>query len=231
VVFEVKIIQGSIKLNNRNITKRIKILLLGLLLVGFMSACSTTHKTTQTARTPIEQLLLSEAVSRSLSQQPTESLQIPQNAGVVLDTSGISGDQGYVKEVIIGWLGGQGYRIQNDVAQATHKINVIVESFGTEFEDTFFGLPPIQGGLIPISTPELALFKVQNQTGYVKLYLNIYELPTGKFVQTVKPYLGQTYYDDYTVMFLFKFNKTDLTSPPDLGMFRKAKNLTTGVID
>lgn len=218
-------------MNNRNITKRIKILLLGLLLVGFMSACSTTHKTTQTARTPIEQLLLSEAVSRSLSQQPTESLQIPQNAGVVLDTSGISGDQGYVKEVIIGWLGGQGYRIQNDVAQATHKINVIVESFGTEFEDTFFGLPPIQGGLIPISTPELALFKVQNQTGYVKLYLNIYELPTGRFVQTVKPYLGQTYYDDYTVMFLFKFNKTDLTSPPDLGMFRKAKNLTTGVID
>lgn len=218
-------------MNNRNITKRIKILLLGLLLVGFMSACSTTHKTTQTARTPIEQLLLSEAVSRSLSQQPTESLQIPQNAGVVLDTSGISGDQGYVKEVIIGWLGGQGYRIQNDVAQATHKINVIVESFGTEFEDTFFGLPPIQGGLIPISTPELALFKAQNQTGYVKLYLNIYELPTGRFVQTVKPYLGQTYYDDYTVMFLFKFNKTDLTSPPDLGMFRKAKNLTTGVID
>ncbi len=218
-------------MNNRNITKRIKTLLLGLLLVGFMSACSTTHKTTQTARTPIEQLLLSEAVSRSLSHQPTESLQIPQNAGVVLDTSGISGDQGYVKEVMIGWLGEQGYRIQNDVAQATYKINVIVESLGTELEDTFFGLPPIQGGFIPISTPELALFKAQNQTGYVKLYLNIYELTTGKFVQTVKPYLGQTYYDDYTVMLLFKFNKTDLTSPPELGMFRKAKNLTKGVID
>ena len=218
-------------MNNRNITKRTKNLLLVLLLVGFISACSTTHKSTQTARTPIEQLLLSEAVSQSLLQQPIESLQIPQNAVVVLDTSGISGDQGYVKEVMIGWLGEQGYRIQNDVTQATHKINVIVESLGTELEDTFFGLPPIQGGLLPIATPELAIFKAQKQTGYVKLYLNIYELPTGKFVQAVKPYLGQTYYDNYTVMFLFKFNKTDLTSPPDLGMFRKAKNLTKGVID
>lgn len=201
------------------------------MLVGFISACSTTQNTTQTLRTPIEQLLLSEAVTRSLSQQPIEALLIPQNANVILDTSGISADQGYVKEVMTGWLGQQGYRIQSDKAQATHQVSVIVESLGTELEKTFFGIPPIQGSLIPIATPELAFFKAQNQTGYIKLYINIYELPTGKFVQTVKPYLAQTYYDDYTVLFLFSFNKTDLTSPPELGMFRKTKNLATDIAE
>lgn len=218
-------------MSNQNILKKTRMLLLSLALIGLVSACSTTHKATQTPRTPIEQLLLSEAVTRSLPEQPTEILQIPQNANVVLDTSGLSGDQGYVKEVINGWLGQQGYHVQGDKAQATHQINVVVESLGTELEDTFFGIPPIQSTFIPISTPELAFFRAQNQTGYVKLYLNIYALPTGKFVQTVKPYLGQTYYDDYTVLLLFKFNKTDLSSPPDLGMFRKAKNLTTGITD
>ncbi len=208
--------------------KRLKTLALSLVILGLMSACSTTHKNTQSLRTAIEQLLLTEAVMTSLPQQTRNPfkppLTIPRDTNVFIDTSGISIDKDVVRHALSRWLGQHGYLVQDDKEKATYRINVIVESLGTEYADTFFGIPPIQGGLIPISTPELAIYKAQYQTGYVKFHFDIYEHPSGRFVQTTPPFLAEKFYNDYTLLFLFGFNKTDLTSPPQLGTIKRKDN-------
>ena len=204
--------------------KRLKTLILSLIILGLMSACSTTHKNTQTLRTAIEQLLLSEAVMKSLPKQVKTPLPIPQGAKVVVDTSGISLDQSIVRHAMSGWLGQHGYLVLEDKENATHRVNVIVESLGTEYSDTFVGMPPIQGGLIPISTPELTLYKAQYQTGYAKFHFDIFELPSGRFVRSSPSFLAEKFYNDYTLFFLFSYVKTDLIAPPQLGTIGRKNN-------
>lgn len=214
--------------------KLLKALILSVLLLGVLSACSTTHKPTQSSRSVIEQLLISEAVIKSLPEQLENELPIPQGANIVIDASGMSEDKDIVRQVMAGWLGKQGYhvmtgwfgeeayQVQGDIELATHRVSVIVESLGTELGETFFGLPPIQSFLIPFATPEIAFYKAQYQTGYVKLYFDIFELPSNKFISSTTPFFAETHYNDFTVLFLFTFNKNDLVSPPHLGAFKKA---------
>ena len=201
--------------------KKLNALVLSLVIIVLMSACSTSHKNTQTPRTAIEQLLLSEAVSTSLPQQMNTPLPIPAGAKIAIDTSGISLDQRIVEQAMAGWLGQHGYLVQDDKADATYWVNVNVESLGTEYADSFFGIPPIQGSLLPISTPELAIYKAQYQTGYVKFHFDIFELPSGRFVQKTAPFLAEKYYNDYTLFFLFTFKKTDLVAPPQMGTLKR----------
>ncbi len=144
---------------------------------GLAAGCSTTHKTTQSPRTAIEQLLISEAVMRSLPSEPQGmfSLSIPPGAAVVLNTSGITLDRILLQQILVGWLGRQGFAVQQDEKNATYRINVIVNAMGTEFGTNFFGMPAASSQILPISIPELALYKAQFQTGYVKFYLDIFK--------------------------------------------------------
>ncbi len=222
----------KIRGHKRLMIKIISTLTLSLVALGILSACSTIHKPTSSARSAIEQLLLSDVVIKSLPERLETPLPIPHGASVVLDTSGVSEDQKIVRQIMAGWLGKQGYNVmagwfgeegyhvQGDIDKATHRINVIVSSLGTEFGETFFGLPPIQSAIIPFSTPELALFKAQYQTGFVKLYFDIYELPSNRFVKSSAPFFAETHYNDYTVFLLFTFKRTDLISPPQIGAFK-----------
>lgn len=201
--------------------KELKALILSLVIIVLMSACTATHKNTQTPRTATEQLLLSEAVLKSLPQHIDTPLPIPSGAKVVIDTSGISADQHIVHQAMAGWLGQHGYLVQNNKENATHWVNVTVESLGTEYADIFFGIPPIQGGLIPVATPELAIYKAEYQTGYVKFHFDIFELPSGRFVQTTAPFIAEKFYNSYTLLLMFSFKKTDLIAPPQMGTIKR----------
>ncbi len=192
-----------------------------ILLMG----CSTTHRTTQSTRTAVEQLLISESTVRSLSEKSNEILPIPSGSKVTLNTSGLTPDQALLQEILTGWLGQQGYLIQKDKKNATYRIDVIVGAMGTEEDGTFIGLPPIHSQIIPFSLPELAFYKSENQTGYVKFNMNFFEMLTGKFVGSSPNFLADSYHNNYTLLLLLSFSSTDLTSPPQLGFFRsKPKN-------
>lgn len=179
----------------------------------FLSACSTTQKVTSSARTPIEQLLHSEAIARSLAKQNDVQLHIPAGAKVALSIAGLSADNPFAGEMISSWLGRQGYIVDNS-ENAQYKIRVIVSALGTELGETFFGIPPVSASLIPISLPELSIYKSQNQVGYTNFQMDIYELPSGRFVHSTMPYTAEAYFNDYTFLFMFKFSKTDLINPP-----------------
>jgi hypothetical protein len=194
--------------------------------IGLAAGCSSIHKTTQSSRTAVEQLLISEAVMRSLPSEPQGmfSLSIPPGASIALNTSGITPDRVILHQILVGWLGRQGFAVQQDEKNATYRINVIVPAMGTEFGTNFFGMPPASSQFLPISIPELALYKAQFQTGYVKFYMDIFKLPSEQFVQSTPAFLAETYYNDYTVLLFISFSRTDLHSPPGTSIFHKSVN-------
>ena len=118
----------------------------------------------------------------------------------------------YVRDSVVAVLGRNGYRIP--VQDATYLVRVMVESIGTMQGLTFFGLPPIQSVVIPFALPELALYKLQKQSGYARLRLDLYDNRTGELVGSSATLIGRTYYDQYTVLFYITWAKTDLTAPP-----------------
>lgn len=202
-----------------------KILLLGAFSIAVLTGCSTMQKTTQSPRTAVEQLLISETVIRSLPPQPENFLPILQRSNIVLNTSGLTTDQTLLQQILTGWLGQQGYLIQKDEKNATHRIDVIVEALGTELAGAFVGMPPVQSSLLPFALPELALYKSQRQTGYIKFHMNIFEIPAGRFVGATSDFLADSYYNNYTVLFVIAFTSTDLPSPPQFGIhLRKLLN-------
>ena len=192
--------------------------------IGLAAGCSTTQKTTSSPRTAIEQLLISEAVLRSLPAESQGMFSIPPGADVALSTAGITPDQTLLHKILVGWLGKQGFAVQQDEKNATYRINVIVNAMGTEFGSDFFGMPPASSQFIPISLPELAIYKAQFQTGYVKFYLDIFKLPSEQFVQSTPAFLAETYYNNHTLLLFVSFTRTDLTAPPQMSIFRKAVN-------
>lgn len=200
--------------------KTMILLFLGIIFGSLLSACSSTQKITNSVRTATEQLLITEAVSRSLPQQRDISFPIPRGSTVKLDIAGLTADKDIVKAIVTGWLGLHGYIVQDD--NASHRISIVVDSLGTELSTNFFGIPPIQASLIPISVPELSLYKAENQAGYARFHFDTFELPSGRFLASSSPFLANTFYNAYTVLLVFTFNKTDLNSPPQVG---KLKNL------
>lgn len=198
-----------------------KIFVLSTVVIGLTTGCSSTHRTSHSARTATEQLLISEAIIRSLPREPEGPLPISKDSKVILDISGLTTDQKLLEQVLTGWLGQQGYLVQKEEKNATHRINVIVSALGTELAGTFFGMPPVQSVLIPFSLPELSLYKAQHQVGYVKFYMNLFEVPDGRFVGSTSTFLADTYYSDYTVLFVLSFTSTDLVAPPQTGSFHR----------
>ncbi|MGH8684734.1 MAG: hypothetical protein ACREUM_05205, partial [Nitrosospira sp.] len=43
----------------------------------------------------------------------------------------------------------------------------------------------------------------------------------GRFVGSTPIFLADTYYSDYTILFIFSFASTDLKSPPKTGAFHR----------
>ncbi|MDN5753785.1 MAG: hypothetical protein L0H15_10995 [Nitrosospira sp.] len=206
---------------NKMIINVFKILALSTVFIGLMAGCTTTHRTTSSAKTAVEQLLISEAIARSLPREPTGALPIPRGSTVILDVSGISpaADQMLLQQALAAWLGREGYLIQSDKKAATHQIDVIVGALGTELSGTFVGMPPVTSILIPFSLPELAVYKSQLQTGYVKFHMNIFEIPAGRFVGSTPAFLGDAYHNHYTMALVVSFESSNLMSPPQLGSF------------
>jgi hypothetical protein len=214
-----------------SIINALKIVALSTASFAVLTGCTTTQKSTQSPRTVIEQLLISEAAIRSLPRQTESPLPIPPGSNVVLNTSALTTDQTLLLQILTGWMGQQGYLVQKDEKNATYRVDVIVGALGTELAGSFIGMPPIQSVLIPFSLPELSLYKSQNQTGYIKFHMNIFEIPAGKFVGSTSDFRADSYYNNYTVLFAISFTSTDLVSPPQLGTLLrkplKAPNIQT----
>lgn len=199
--------------------------------VVVLTGCSLEQELSRTPRTAVEQVLLTQAVSSALTNL---TVQLPAGVNVELDATGLESDRSrlrmtnsdlgslnspnrdilYIRDTVAAELGRRGYLVRARDTESPYLVRVMAESFGTMQGITFFGMPPVQSVLIPFALPELTLYKQQNQSGYARLHLDIYDNRTGEFLGSSATLVGRTFYNQYTMFFFFTWNRTDIDAPP-----------------
>lgn len=213
-------------------------------LLPLLTSCTVPREITKTARSAIEQLLLSEALNRSLLgvtlpisvREPlymeVTGLQLGYLSPLVplpsvsasgeTSTTGNStggyfspaGDLGFVRDAVASHLGVLGYRISKREEDASYLVRVVVQSFGTNQSTSFFGMPPIQSVLIPFSLPQLTVYQNLSQDGFVRYGVEVIERASGRLFYSTPWHSHRTYHDQYTILFFFTFRVTDLEEAP-----------------
>lgn len=204
------------------------------ILTALVMGCALEQEVSRTPRTAIEQVLLTQAVEQALVNL---SVQLPEGVNVDVDVTGLESDRSrlgmmnadlgtinrpshdtlYIRDAVAAELGRQGYRVSARGAESPYLIRVMAESFGTMQGNVFVGMPPVQSVLIPFSLPELTLYKRQSQSGYVRLHMDVYDNQTGEFLGSTPKLIGRAYFNQYTVLILATWLRTDVTAFPFAG--------------
>ena len=186
----------------------------GILLLGILTGCGSMNNLPPPVRlTAVQQILMTQAVERSLNGEDPMTVPLSYGDTVSLEISGLAVEQQFFKGAMGSWLGERGLKIVSEVHDAKYRIQILVQVLGTEQRVSLFGMPEIQGGLLPFGLPELALYKKQSQSGFTRFRLDIFETATGKFVRSTPWLQGSTYFNQYTLLFFFDFQSTDLIGP------------------
>jgi hypothetical protein len=213
-------------------------------LLPLLASCTIPREITKTARSAIEQLLLAEALNRSLLDvwlpisvdeplyMEVTGLQLGYLSPMVplssvsasgeTSTTGTStsayfspaGDLAFVRDAVATHLGVLGYRISKREEDASYLVRVVVQSFGTNQSISFFGMPPIQSVLIPFSLPQLTVYQSLAQDGFVRYGVEVIERASGRLFYSTPWHSHRTYHDQYTILFFFSFRVTDLEEAP-----------------
>lgn len=213
-------------------------------LLPLLASCTIPREITKTARSAIEQLLLAEALNRSLLDvalpisvdeplyMEVTGLQLGYLSPMVpvssvsasgeMSTTGSStsgyfspaGDLVFVRDAVATHLGVLGYRISKREEDASYLVRVVVQSFGTSQSISFFGMPPIQSVLIPFSLPQLTVYQNLAQDGFVRYGVEVIERASGRLLYSTPWHSHRTYHDQYTIFFFFSFRLTDLDEAP-----------------
>ena len=185
----------------------------GVLLIVLEGCAAMKELPTPDQATAIEQFLMTQAVERSLNSEDATSLPLPEGATVQLETTGLTVEQRFLIGAVGRWLGEQGFRLPPEGQEATYKIQIVVQSLGTEHSLSFFGMPEVQGGLLPFAIPELPVYKAQYQSGFTRFRLDIFETMSGQFIRSTPWLQASTLYNEYTVLFFIHFHRTNLVGP------------------
>jgi hypothetical protein len=153
-------------------------------LCALLAGCGTT-KWSDSPRTATEQLLISDAVDRAVSEIDFSVLA---DKKVYLDTRFIitALDQNYVVSTLRQHMLASGCIVVDKAEEATYVVEVRTGSLGTNRQDLLFGMPSTTlptVGLLPTGAatiPEIALVKRTNQQGVCKLAVFAYDRMSGR---------------------------------------------------
>jgi hypothetical protein len=155
---------------------------LAILLVGF-AGCGTT-RWTDTARTATEQMLVSDAIERSVSQIDFKPMQ---GQKVFLDTAYLSTvtDKDYLISTLRQHMLASGCVMEMAKDRADFIVEARAGAVGTDRHDVLYGIPalnlpvaPVAGA--PTATPEIALARRTDQKGVAKVAVFAYHRESGR---------------------------------------------------
>ena len=153
-------------------------------LLGIVAGCGTV-KTSGTARTATEQLLLSNAWDSALQKVDFRPLA---GVPVYLDTTNVTAvDQGWVVSSLRQSLLTQGVLLRSKTEQAQWVVEARVGAYGTDDYNWLVGIqqttiPTTITGVPAGTIPEIPLIKKQDQRGVAKLALFAYDRSSGQLV-------------------------------------------------
>jgi hypothetical protein len=178
------------------------------------SGCVAKARVTHTERTAVEQALLAEAAESALSRLKWPAQLEGQTFR--LDVEGLEKpDKHFLFASLERKLLIQGMLLAPKPEEADIAVTPRIPHVGTDHYVFFLGIPSIPlitlGG--SISTPELALFKRDMQTGRNRMGVHAFNVKTGKMVVDMPEQSSQRHYTQYTLLFFIHWRKTDLDEP------------------
>ena len=162
------------------------------LLAASGAGCGTT-RSTDTARTGTEQLLLTNAWDKALMRVDFRALT---GVPVFLDTASVTAvDQGWVVSSLREAMLTQGVLIREKREQAQFIVEARVGAYGTDGDSFLVGIsqttiPPTFTGIPNGTIPELPLIKRSRQTAVAKLAIFAYDRASGQLVWSSGTLLG-----------------------------------------
>ncbi len=154
-----------------------------LLLAFAVTGCGTT-RWTDTSRTATEQLLISDAIDRSVSRIDFHVLS---GQNVYLDTTFLNGvvDKEYLVSTLRQHMLSSGCTMKERKDDADFIVEARAGAVGTDRHDLLYGMPsfnlpwtPVTG--TPAAIPEIALAKRTDQKGVAKVAVFAYHRKTGE---------------------------------------------------
>jgi hypothetical protein len=195
--------------------------LLALLLPG-----CTTDRQTDPQRTATEQLLISTAADRAAESL---ALDIGSDRKAFLDATNFEGIDGkYAIAAIRSSLLRQGTRFVGDRKDADTIIEIRSGALSIDKHETLVGIPSVD---IPIplagqlGTPEIALYKSEEQEGVAKFAATAYGAKDGAFIAESTPPLSRSHIKKRVVM-VVSWIEDDVHNKAATPESRKTQNLT-----
>jgi hypothetical protein len=177
------------------------------------AACSMTP--TATARSTIEQRLLSRSLERALARLDVSALG---GKRVFVELDGLTPDQVYARALVRAELRQRGVLVVGDASEAEARIQIIASGLGVDQGETLIGIPATTVPVLSLSIPEIALFKFVRHQGLTEMKVYAYDRD-GRPLDPAASTRGQSRYWQFTILVLIKFTHDDLddTAPSPAG--------------
>ena len=196
------------------------------LLAGLTSGCVNKQRMTQPAQSVGEQLLLSTAIDRTLSELDMEAIGRLKGFKVYLSTTYLKAlDQEYLIGSLRDLLFSSGVLVVDDPGQAQMIVEVRSGANSLDSATVTAGIAedqalpnPVTGA--PVALPELALFKKENNVSVTTVALVAYHANTRVHVFSSGTLLGGAYDRHYQILGLLRLRFTDV---PELRAIKRLK--------
>jgi hypothetical protein len=172
-----------------------------------IEGCAVSPQITNTPRSSIEQELLVSSLERGFETLDTQRLA---GATVVVDFFGLTPDKDFAKEFLIAWLQSHQVRIVTDPNEAQLRVKVFAPVLGVDQAQSFIGTPAFTVPFLGVTIPEIALFRDVRHMGHAALETYTIEEDGGKFLVKSPPAMGRSEYDDYTILIVIHFTRSDM---------------------
>jgi hypothetical protein len=129
---------------------------------------------------------------------------------VTVDFYGLTPDKDFAKEFLIAWLQAHQVHIVNDPKEAQLRVKVFAPVLGVDQAQSFIGTPSFTVPFLGVTIPEIPLFRDVRHVGHAALESYTLEEDGGKFLDRSPTAMGQSTYDDYTVLIIIHFTRSDM---------------------
>lgn len=181
---------------NANARNSAYVLLLAMACAVF-TGC-TTSRTTHTARTGLEQLLVSNAVDRTLDQTPLPPLS---GRKVYVEEKYLDAvDKNYVVGSLRQRVLQQGGHLTDNKEDSEITIEICAGAVGTDSTESYLGVPGLTVPGLPVELPEVRVFERSSQYGTAKLNLVAYATATGELLHDAGQSLARSDENRWAVM-------------------------------
>jgi hypothetical protein len=176
-------------------------------LLTLLAGCATSTQVGNTARSSIEQRLLTSSFEQALATLDTHEFK---GKTVTVDFYGLTSDRDFAKEFFTAWLEEQQVQIATDPKQAQLHLKVFAPVLAVDQGQSFVGAPAFTVPILGFVIPEIALFKNARHSGHTEVEVFTIDGGTGKFVDRSPPAIGETNYNDYTVLIVIHFTRSEM---------------------